>query len=57
LHSANPSLTLKIKKRKFKSSSSNFKQMKKKTFLIIPGTLDLSVGANGSKILGFLLLG
>jgi hypothetical protein len=31
--------------------------MKKKTFLIIPGNLDLFAGANGSKILGFLLLG
>jgi hypothetical protein len=48
-HIANPSLTLKIKKTKFKTSSSNFKQMKKKTFLIIPGNLDLSAGANGKQ--------
>jgi hypothetical protein len=32
-HNENPSLTLKIKKTKFKSSSSNFKQIKEKRFL------------------------
>jgi hypothetical protein len=30
---------------------------KRKTFFIILGNLDLSAGSNGSKILGFLLLG
>jgi hypothetical protein len=51
-HIANPSLTLKILKTNFKLQTNE-----RKMFWIIPGNLDLSVGANGNKILGFLLLG